>query len=166
MPRRWQEVKEPESDPDRETERSVETFLTYRFARVQARLNDQATRILQDHAGISLSQWRVLSLIGDRAGTSSSEIVARSGIDKGLVSRTLKTLNEAGLVRSETSQIDMRVQQHDLTPDGRALFDRTLPHMAQRQQMIQSAFRPEELEAFLAALDRLEWLAEIEAFDP
>lgn len=144
----------------------VEGFLTYRFVRVQHKLNEQAGRILKRVAGITLPEWRVLALIGDRESTSSSEIVARSAIDKGLVSRTLKSLHDSGLVESETSMRDMRVQIHKLSEDGRALYDRTLPFMQSRQKLIQSAFTREELASFEAALTRLEELSDIEAFEP
>lgn len=150
----------------RETPTSVEGFLTYRIVRVQARLNAQATRILSRVAGISLPQWRVLSLIGDVGETTSSAIVRRSAMDKGLVSRTLKSLHEEGLVASRTSRRDHRVQEHKLTARGQDLYDRTIPHMVERQAMIRSAFSPSELDAFETALQRLEHLAQIEAFDP
>lgn len=136
------------------------------MVRVQARLNEQATRILGRLAGISLPQWRILALIGDRERTTSREIVGRSGMDKGLVSRTLKSLMDLGHVQAETSRDDLRIQHLSLTATGRSLYEATLPHMAERQRLIQSAFTKSELAAFETALTRLENLASIEAFDP
>lgn len=153
-------------DSDAHAPKGVEGFLTYRFVRVQHKLNAQAGRILKRVAGISLSEWRVLALIGDRDGTSNSEIIARSTMDKGLVSRTLQALQKAGLVQSRTASEDERVHVHSLTDEGRRLFERTLPQMERRQRLIRSAFTREELAALDSALARLEALADIEAFEP
>lgn len=39
-------------------------FLTYRLSRVQAKLNTQGNALLQKHAGLKLTQWRLLALVG------------------------------------------------------------------------------------------------------
>ncbi|MEM6617991.1 MAG: MarR family winged helix-turn-helix transcriptional regulator [Pseudomonadota bacterium] len=154
------------SAQDGDPPRSIDGFITYRLARVQARLNVQAARLLRDVSGISLPQWRVVALLGDVTETTSRELVRRSAIDKGLVSRTLKTLQAEGYVETRLSKADQRVQKISLTPKGRALFEKTLPHMHQRQRIIEASCSAEELRIFRAVLQRLEILADIEAFDP
>ena len=62
-------------------------FMTYRLARLHARLNVQASRILQDVAGLSLTQWRVLSLVGSHRGATATQLTRVSAMDKGLFSR-------------------------------------------------------------------------------
>ena len=135
-------------------------FLTYRMARVQAKLNAQASRLLREVAGLSLSQWRILSLIGSRVETTSSELTRISAMDKGLFSRKLKTLIGSGLVLADPDLNDSRVQRLRLTANGADLYRRTLPRMQARQQALRDRLTPEELRVFVRALDKLELAAE------
>ena len=141
-------------------------FLTYRFSRVQAKLNAQATRLLHRTAGLGLTQWRILALIGDAGGTArASEITSFAAIDKGLFSRKLKGLVEDGLVTTAPDKKDQRVQHLRLTAKGQRLYDSTLPVMRARQRALRSHFDDEELRVLYAALDKLESAAEETEFD-
>lgn len=135
-------------------------FLTYRMARVQAKLNAQASRLLREAAGLSLSQWRILSLIGTRGEATSSELTRLSAMDKGLFSRKLKTLIQSGLVLADPDLNDSRVQRLRLTANGADLYRRTLPRMQARQQALRDRLTPEELRVFVRALDKLELAVE------
>ncbi|MEM9319975.1 MAG: MarR family winged helix-turn-helix transcriptional regulator [Pseudomonadota bacterium] len=144
-----------------ETERDalqLQDFLTFRLAKVQARLNAQAIRILKDTAGISLSQWRVIAVVG--AGGENTVLAADikrvMGYDKGLFSRTLHRLIEQGFVTSQTDTGDQRRQALALTETGKALFDRTLPIMQARQHSLRSALEQDELDALCSGLEKLE----------
>lgn len=150
-----------EVEPDRHL--SLHQFVTYRMARVQAKLNAQAIAILGKHAGLTLTQWRVLALIGTMGQTQSSEIARRSAMDKGLISRTTQALIAMGLIRSDQDDEDARVQHLRLTRKGRDLFRRILPHMTERQVQLRAALTPEENEILLVILDKLELAAEYRA---
>jgi hypothetical protein len=72
----------------------LDQFLTYRLARVQARLNVHAAVLLKRHAGLTLSQWRIIALIGSGGHTKVSDFTRSMGLDKGLVSRNVRLLVE------------------------------------------------------------------------
>lgn len=145
---------------NRNEELQLTQFLTYRLARAQARLNAQARRILKEVAGLSLSQWRILSLIGHQGEATSSELAKMFDIDKGLFSRNLKTLVRDGHVVSASDERDSRVGRLSLTGSGRDLFDRTLPVMRQRQEALRSGLTEDELTTLYAALEKLEAAAD------
>ena len=140
----------------------LQSFLTYRLARAQARLNAQAGRLLKEASGISLSQWRVLAMIG--AGGEDTVLAAdlkrMMGFDKGLFSRTLRGMMDDGLVNSVTDEADRRRQKLALTEAGRALYDKTLPVMRARQRRLRAALEPAELDALHSALLKLEAAAD------
>lgn len=135
-------------------------FLTYRLARVHMKLSMEAARLLEKEAGLSLVQWRVLALIGYAGETTSSEVVRASAMDKGLVSRKVKTLIAEGLVLSRIDGRDSRVQHLRLTARGRTVFEATLPKMRARQRRLRARLSPEELAHFFSALEKLEAAAE------
>ena len=135
-------------------------FLTYRLHRVHAKLNSQATRILEEIAGLSLTQWRIVALVGSMPGATSTDLVRLSGIDKGLFSRKLKTLVAEGLIRSGEGATDSRVHPLSLTRSGQALYDRVLPVMQARQTRLQSVLEGDEYSVLMGALEKLERLAD------
>lgn len=135
-------------------------FLTYRFARVQAKLNSQAGRILRDSAGITLSQWRIIAWIGNTGTTRPSELARDSALDKGLVSRNLKILIARGLIATKGDPKDHRARNLSLTASGRAVFESTLPRMQARQRRLRGTLDASELRAVYRILDKLEIAAE------
>lgn len=135
-------------------------FLTYRLSRVQAKLNAQAGAMLRRYAGLTLSQWRILALVGAAGQTRLSDLARIAALDKGLLSRNLKTMIAEDLVLSKQDEIDQRVQHLSLSPSGKALFEKTLPRMRQRQHRLRSALNDHELGVFYEVLDKLEVAAE------
>ena len=136
-------------------------FLTYRMARVQTKLNGQATRLLQRVSGLSLTQWRIIALVGSQPGARSTDLTRDAAFDKGMFSRKLKTLVAAGHIISETDPTDHRVHLLRLSPTGQEIFENTLPRMRERQRMLHDVLSDEEASNFLAALEKLEAAAEI-----
>jgi len=138
-------------------------FLAYRMARVQSKLNTQASRLLRAKAGLSLAQWRILALIGSNPGARSTDLTRISAMDKGQFSRKLKTLVDDRLVTVTMAAEDHRTMKLELSESGQALFERTLPHMRERQMALSSLLAPQEEEMFFRVLDRLETAVEDEA---
>ena len=135
-------------------------FLTYRLSRVQSKLNAQANALLKVYAGLTLSQWRILALVGAAGQTRLSELAKIAALDKGLLSRNLKVLVADGFVQSEQDEIDHRVQHLGLTKKGQALFEATLPKMRERQRHLRATLSRKELETLYRALDKLEIAAD------
>ena len=140
-------------------------FLTYRLNRLQARLNAQAARYLMQHSGVTLSEWRVIALIGNQGETTLTEVSREGQLDKGLLSRTLKTLQRRGLVDGRQDDTDHRIQRIRLSRAGATLHAETLPRMRARQRYLKAALSPDELRALNKAIDKLEVAAEATEFD-
>ena len=134
-------------------------YLTFKLARVHARLDAQVSRLLAHHAKLSLAQWRILSLVGRNPGSTASELTVYSDMDKGLFSRKLKTLVSADLVRSAHDRTDARVARLHLTPAGEEIFERTMPHMLSRQDVLRERLGSERYDRMLEDLEILEGLA-------
>ena len=135
-------------------------FLTFRLARVQAKLNAQSARILKDFAGLTLTHWRLLSLIATSEGTTAAHLSREVAMDKGLISRNLKTMIADGLVRVTIDALDHRAQHLELTPLGEEKFRATLPRMRARQDAVRAHLDVEAEEAINRALEQLERAAD------
>ncbi|MEM8742270.1 MAG: MarR family transcriptional regulator [Pseudomonadota bacterium] len=133
----------------------IETFLTYRLTRTSWRLNAQASRILRDQAGLSLTQWRVMALIGPQGTRTLSDIARQALFDKGQLSRCVKGMTEAGLIRAVPDPGDQRQSFLSLSQEGRRIFDRMLPVMQRRQTHLLDSLSADQRAAIFPALDRL-----------
>ena len=107
-----------------------------------------------------MTQWRVIALIGAAGETQSSTLSKEAALDKGLLSRALKTLIEERVVQSTTDASDKRVQILRLTEKGRAIFEKTLPVTRKRQANLREGLTDEELRVFHKVLDHFEIAAE------
>lgn len=135
-------------------------FLTYRISRLHQKLNTQATRLLAGSVGVTLNQWRMIAFIGGAKTVTASELIKYTAMDKGLVSRNVKSLIEGGLVQSSGDGKDSRVHLLSLTPKGEEIFDRALPMMRRRQKKLQTQLSDEDVKHLRHMLDVLEIAAE------
>lgn len=138
----------------------LSNFLTYRISRVHQKLNVQASKILSDSVGVTLNQWRMIAFIGGAETVTASELVRYTTMDKGLVSRNVKSLIESGLVASFNHEKDSRVHLLSLTPAGVLVFEEALPKMRRRQAKLQDNLSPEDVATLRRILETLEIAAE------
>jgi len=137
-----------------------EHYITFRLIQTQAKLDAQLSEMLHDIAHLTLTEWRIVRMIGSNLGSTSTELTQVSGIDKGLFSRRLKGLISQGLVKSTTDRLDGRVHHLNLTDMGRALYEQTLPYMRRRHEALRSQLSEKEVDDLLNALDKLDSAAD------
>ncbi|MCV6594744.1 MAG: MarR family winged helix-turn-helix transcriptional regulator [Silicimonas sp.] len=145
---------------DEGLDRPLHDLVSYRLARVQAKLNAQATRILKENGGLTLVQWRVLLMLRRLGESSVGELARETQFDKALISRTVQSLVARGLVAHRDNEHDQRQQLLSTTAEGTAIFETAAPHMEARQKALRGAMSEEERSLLFDALDRLEAAAD------
>jgi DNA-binding MarR family transcriptional regulator len=70
---------------------------------------------------LSHLEGRVLGLVARQPGATQSDLVARSGRDKGQLARLLGGLKERGLIESRADEADRRSQRLWLSDAGRVI---------------------------------------------
>lgn len=133
----------------------LQSFLTYRLARLNAMLNRQAGRILQQHGPLKIPEWRVLALIAAHGEMNGRMIGEIAGLDAGLASRTLFALEQRGLTVCSRRADDRRTLWACLTPEGSDLYTRIRPLMQARQERLLAALSPEERVGIFRIVDKL-----------
>ena len=132
----------------------LEQFVTYQILNLTARLNRQSTRLLEETSELRMPEWRCISIIGRKGKTNLLSISGAIGMDRGLVSRTVQSLTEKGLVLTERDTADRRVVFARLTPTGKKAFDTMYPVMQARQRRLLSALSPGDRKAFYRIMQR------------
>lgn len=130
--------------------------LTYRIARLQAKLGHQASELLKSHSDLSLSEWRTLTVLVNPDVDTQKDVFLAMGIDKGQVSRAINSLEQKGLLTTDKSATDKRLRKISLTDKGVQAIDKLVPIMLKRQAYLQGEFTQEELAHFFDFLNRLE----------
>jgi len=70
-------------------------------------------------SGLKLSQFAILTVVAGRAGATMQMVAAELGLDPSTMTRTLRPLEDAGLVRTRAGG-DKRAKELALTSAGRA----------------------------------------------
>src|SRR5688572_31029758 len=78
---------------------NIEDFLTFRLTRLSNALRTNLTKRYLEEFNLSLPEWRLLALVARFAPLRFSEVTARSSMDKGQVSRTLRVMEKRGLTK-------------------------------------------------------------------
>ena len=132
------------------------SFVTYRLAKLQSRLNAQGTAILKEKSGLSLVEWRVIQVIRMFDKPSLSQIAEHVQMDKGQLSRKVKVMIEKGLLNSQRNNDDKRIQKLCLTEKAKKINMDLMPVMERRQRHLLAEVTPEELELFYRIINKIE----------
>lgn len=145
------------SPPNRLSEiEAYREFVTYRISQIAARMSSHAAKVLRDECGLSVVQWRILSLLGVSAPVTSSVLVKLIAMDAGLFSRNLKKMVDAGLITSKTDPLDQRQQILRLTRSGKDQFEKAAPVMSARRVMLIDNISERDRQTFFKVLNQLE----------
>lgn len=135
---------------------SVHNFLTTWMSLVSNGLRRTLTTSYVDPVGLTVSEWRLLSLIAHAGSVPFPELVLESTSDKALVSRTLKLLESRGLVDLEAEgRPPRRTVVCHITPQGAALHAQVIPLARRQQTAMLLALTVEERRVLRRALQKL-----------
>lgn len=117
------------------TDLSVDDFLTTVVSRTSTALRRALTGIYADQAGLTISEWRMLSVLAEAREMTFPDLVVAAVADKAQVSRTLRLMQERGLVAvdKEGSNPRWQVIRCRMTPAGTALYRKVMPKARRAQ---------------------------------
>lgn len=125
--------------------------LTFTSELISSRQGD----LLQSSCGLSLYEWRIMSVISSFKPIASKDIAQVTTMNKVAVSRALARLTDEGLIEKTVSKSDNRVQYLSLTRQGRARFGKARDVFEHWTDSLMSGLRPAEVETLKAALMKL-----------
>jgi DNA-binding MarR family transcriptional regulator len=125
---------------------SVDDFLTTVVSRAANALRRTITTRYADSSGLSISEWRMLSVLAHAKHLSFSDLVIAAVADKAQVSRAVRLMQERGLVSVEKVGSNPRWQQVDcrVTPAGMALYRKVMPAARRAQAEMIRKLPPED----------------------
>ena len=144
---------------------TLNDHIAVRIVRVSEALARIATRRIEARWGLKNTDLRVLNVLDGQVPLPVAEVSRRTHVDKAWISRTLKSLDERGLVERSPDRWDARLALVSLTPRGRALLEEVRPHALENQARLLEGIDGARLKRLL---DQLEANAEaiLEQTDP
>jgi len=135
----------------------LEHFLPYRLSLLTNTVSDGIARSYRDKYEISVTQWRILAVLGRYPGLTASEIVERTAMDKVAISRAVKNLVDKSLLQRKTDPVDRRRMRLYSTPGrGKRMLSEIIPLARQYEARLLNALSNEEQQAISRAIQKLQ----------
>ncbi|HEY8335794.1 MAG TPA: MarR family transcriptional regulator [Tardiphaga sp.] len=140
-------MQKPASFPD---------LLSARILRLSNTLALYSARHYRQLFGVSLPEWRVMSIVATRDGITARDISRTLATDKAWVGLSVKSLARRGYLTRVPDKRDSRRVLLHLTPQGKELHDAILAVARKRQRRLLAALPDGVAEALITGLDRLQ----------
>ncbi len=129
----------------------LDAFLPYRLNVAAQRVAEGLAHVYSERFGITIPEWRVMAVLGERNEVTAKDIGLLSRMHKAKVSRAVGSLEEHGLLVRRANETDRREAFLMLTPRGRAIYEGLIPLALGFQHSLVEGLAAEDL----AAIDRV-----------
>lgn len=141
----------PATNAGRHEKLELERFLPYRLSVVSNHISQTIADAYAERFGISITEWRVLAVLGRFPELSATGVAERTAMDKVAVSRAVARLLRTGLIEREVHGSDRRRSVLRLSESGYGVYDQVVPMTLEYERQLLSGFS----EAERATLDHL-----------
>ena len=138
-------------------EETIDFPIRWAWHRIARLYNTEASK-----HGVSMSLGYVLLNIDFEKGTPSTKLGPQMGMEPRSLTRTLKSMEEKGLVYRETDKKDKRMVRIFLTESGKEMRERSKTTVIQFNETIQSKISKEKLATFFDTMKEINSILETE----
>jgi DNA-binding MarR family transcriptional regulator len=140
----------------RHAELDLEHFLPYRLSVLSNRVSNAIARAYSERFQLSITEWRVLAVLGRYPELSANEVAQRTAMDKVAVSRAVAKLLEAGRLQRETHDDDRRRSVLQLSEAGFKIYDEIVPFALGFERRLLEGMDGSERDLLFRLLDKLD----------
>ena len=134
----------------------LERFLPYRLSVLSNRISQDIARLYSARFNLTITEWRVMAVLGHEGGLSANTVAERTAMDKVAVSRSVSALKAKKFLNRQTDTADARRSSLKLSTKGYGVFDQIVPQALAYERRILASLEPAEQSQLLAILDKLE----------
>ena len=133
----------------------LEHFLPYRLSLLSNQISQGIARTYSERFGLSVTEWRVIAILGRYPGISASEVGERSAMDKVAISRAVSRLIDQNRIERQASDVDRRTRHLFLTAQGKAVCDAIVPAALEYERRLLARLNDNERRQLDQLIDRL-----------
>jgi DNA-binding MarR family transcriptional regulator len=128
----------------------LDRFLPYRLSVLSNTVSSAIAGAYEHRFALSISEWRVMAVLGAAHDLSAAEVAQRTAMDKVAVSRAVTSLLRARRIERRVSRSDRRRSLLRLSHAGKRVYREVVPFvLAYERELLRPLGRAER-----AALDR------------
>jgi DNA-binding MarR family transcriptional regulator len=155
MPPKKVLAREAQPEDDAEAAIDLRHFFPYRLAVLAESVSKTIAQLYADRFDLSRPAWRVLAALAIHREMTAKEIAEYSSLDKMSVSRAVAELESGGFLVPREHLGDRRNRPLQLTPQGRALYQKIVPLVRARETFLLEVLTPKERDTLQSMMDRL-----------
>lgn len=140
-------------------ELKLDAYLPYRLSVASNAVSGLIARAYQDRFGLTIPQWRLVTVLAEDGGLTQGQLVARTVMDKVTVSRAAQGLVKRRLVSRADHHADGRSHVLELTAEGRRLYAEIAPLALAYEAALIAGLSPDEVGLLKRLLVRLQTAA-------
>ena len=133
------------------TDLHLEQFLPYLVHRVGSNLAEGFDEGFAE-AGVSLQEWRALSILYEYGPQTMGDIARRTSINASTMTRLMGQMEKRNLVKRERPVANQRTVFVRILADGREKVEFLIPKVLDYEQELTGCFSVAELQTFKALL--------------
>ena len=105
----------------------LEQFLPYKLSALSNRISGVIAKAYKNKFGLSITEWRIMAVLGELPGSSADEVSIKTQVEKSLISRSMQKLLKRNLVKRVVDETDRRRQNLTLTESGKDIYNQIVP---------------------------------------
>ena len=121
------EIAIAECQANHETPLILGEFLPYRLSVLAESVSRAFAQHYERRFGISIPEWRVVAVLGERSPSSTQEVIGRTRMDRVKVSRAAIRLEDKGLIARTPVPGDQRAHNLRLSRRGLVMYRQIVP---------------------------------------
>lgn len=133
----------------------LDRFVPYRLSVLTNTISRALALGYAERFGLTISQWRIVAVLGHDPDLSAVEVAKRTVMDKVTVSRAVTALESDGRLIRRVDSSDRRLSRLRLSAAGRAVYREIVPLARSYEMQLLSTLSASERNAFNDLLTRL-----------
>lgn len=133
----------------------LHSFFPYLVRVYYREVSDCVSQVYGSKFGLSVSEWRIIAVLGGEGVLSASDIVERSSMTKVNVSRGIKGLQKSGLLKRDIDGQDKRRASLRLTNSGIEILETLKPLLLELETQLLEGLSVTEVKTLLSAMEKV-----------
>ncbi len=134
---------------------TLEQYLPYRLSILSNRVSRTIAQAYKDKFGLSITEWRIMAVLGEYAGASADEVSNKTQIEKSIISRAVQKLLSRHLIHREVDSADRRRQNLVLTDIGEDVYRQIVPVSYDYEDALIDCLSSAEVEQLDSLIEKL-----------
>jgi len=139
---------------------TLEQYLPYRLSILSNRVSLVIAQAYKDKFGLSVTEWRIMAVLGEYPGASADEVSNKTHIEKSMISRAVQKLLARHLIVRHVDEQDRRRQNLELTKTGREVYEQIVPVSYAYEDSLLTCLNEREKKQLDSIIDKLQDQAE------